>query len=605
AGGADEPVRVIVTLRDDFLVRVQQLPALRERIGHSLQLLSTPPAEELERILVEPARRAGYEFEDDTLAGEMVAEVADQPSALALLSFTAAKLWQLRDRQLRQLPRRAYRALGGVGGALANHAEELLAEMPARRRDVVREAFRQLITAEGTRAVLSRSELVQLLERSGRSGQVSRSGQAAPDAADGGGDRVLEALIAARLLVASEGEGGEDRIEVVHEALLSSWPRLVRWQREDAESARMRDQLRAAARQWNDRGRPRGLLWRGEALLEYRVWRGRYPGALTAAEDAFARASVSDEARGRRLRRAAVLLAFAVVVVGLFAVWQQRERARGYAAEAALRLVELYREQGRQALLAGDPMRAFVYLREARREGADDVATRFMLARTLDRLAGQELVLAGHDGVVTWAEFSNDGQRIATAAWDGRVAVWDGATGQRLVDIAAHDATAWVASFSPDGTRLATCSSDRTVKVWDAASGALVWTGNHAGRVSWLGYTGDGSAVLSVSHDQTARLWDAATGRLRATYAGHSKPVVRAALSPDDSYLITGSGDGSARIWDRDSGRERATIADHRGRVDRVAIAPSGAQVATASWSGLARVAPAFGGPAIDLLVSD
>src|SRR5688572_32568618 len=58
-------------------------------------------------------------------------------------------------------------------------------------------------------------------------------------------------------LFRSEGEGGTERVEVVHEALLSAWPRLVTWRREDAEGARLRDQLRAAARKWHDRGRPR------------------------------------------------------------------------------------------------------------------------------------------------------------------------------------------------------------------------------------------------------------------------------------------------------------------------------------------------------------
>jgi len=85
-----------------------------------LQLLTTPAPEDLTRILVEPARRSGYKFEDEKLPAEMVAEVADQPSALALLSFTAARLWDDRDRHFRLLRRQAYQALGGVGGALAS-----------------------------------------------------------------------------------------------------------------------------------------------------------------------------------------------------------------------------------------------------------------------------------------------------------------------------------------------------------------------------------------------------------------------------------------------------------------------------------------------------
>nr|MBA2543940.1 serine/threonine-protein kinase PknK [Deltaproteobacteria bacterium] len=138
----DETVRVVITLRDDFLVRAAQLAAFRERLAASLQLLTTPVASDLLRILVEPARRAGYEFEDAKLPKQMVDEVENQPAALALLSFTAYQLWQFRDREFHQLPRKAYKALGGVGGALAQHAEATLAAMSGAEQKIVREVFR-------------------------------------------------------------------------------------------------------------------------------------------------------------------------------------------------------------------------------------------------------------------------------------------------------------------------------------------------------------------------------------------------------------------------------------------------------------------------------
>src|SRR5262249_15335329 len=148
------------------------------------------------------------------------AEVADQPGALALISFTAAKLWELRDRHFKQLTRRAYKTLGGVGGALAQHAEQTLDAMPSEERALAREAFRHLVTSLDTRAVVGRGELRQLLGN------------------DTGADNVIEKLIASRLLVARDSESGSETIEIVHEALLNAWPRLVEWRREDREGAR-------------------------------------------------------------------------------------------------------------------------------------------------------------------------------------------------------------------------------------------------------------------------------------------------------------------------------------------------------------------------------
>ncbi|HUH01476.1 MAG TPA: serine/threonine-protein kinase, partial [Kofleriaceae bacterium] len=281
AADAEAPVRLVFTLRDDFLIRAQSIEPLRDRLGHALQLLTQPLRNDLLRILIEPARQAGYEFEDPELPEEMVDAVADEPGGLALLSFTASKLWSKRDRHFRQLTRAGYEAIGGVGGALAMHAEATLEDMYPDQRRLVKEAFRHLITAEGTRAVIGRGDLVHVL------GGAARA------------EETVERLVRARLLVASENESGDDQVEVIHEALLRGWPRLESWRRDDREGARMRDLLREGASTWRERGRPRGLLWRGDALAEYRLWRKSFDGRLTPGEDAFAEASIADEARAR------------------------------------------------------------------------------------------------------------------------------------------------------------------------------------------------------------------------------------------------------------------------------------------------------------------
>ena len=390
----------------------------------------------------------------------------------------------LRDRELRQLTRQPpTRTLGGVGGALAQHAEETLAAMAPEQAKLVREVFRQLVTADGTRAILTRNELEQLL----------------------GGDRLaegaLEALVHARLLVTFEDDNDEDRVEVVHEALLSSWPRLVKWQREDAESARLRDQLRAAARQWVERDRAKGTLWRGDALLEYRVWRSRYAGSLTATEEEFAQACVREDARGRRLRRALQIAAFAILTIGMIVVLQlnrsandqreraddQRERAEGFAAVSQQRLRDSYQEQGRQAWLAGDAIRAFVYLAEARDEGAENAALDFLIARASHALDDRLLALDAHDDLVYAVQFSPDGKWLATA--DNQTAkLWDAESGELLVTLDGHHDAIWMLQHSRDGSRLITASWDGTARVWDTKTGDSIFThpSRAPGFLGWL-----------------------------------------------------------------------------------------------------------------------
>jgi WD40 repeat protein len=626
ARAADDPLRVVVTLRDDFLMRAEQLAPLRERLPVSLELLGVPAAAELRRIVIEPAHRAGYDFDDPALVDEMVAAVAGQPGALPLLSFTAAELWKRRNRHFHQLSRRAYHAIGGVGGALADHAEAVRARLIPDEQRLLREAFRHLVTAEGTRAVLTRSELAQLLGGGGHA------------------ETVIEQLVGGRLLVATDGERGEQRVEVIHESLLAAWPRLAEWRHEDAEGAWLRDQLRAAARQWEERGRPRGLLWRDELLAEYRLWRARLPGALTAAEEAFAAAALADAVRGRRTRRMLVIGAFAVLAAGMAVLWLssvEARRARAHAEveqraavassqESRGRLIALYVEEGRERVIAGDPLRGIPYLAEAYRDrDASAPGLRYLIGHALEALAVQRMVLAhadvvwsvafspddervvtasgdrtariwqastgallatltGHTDAVSFAAFIDGG--VVTAGFDGRVGVWAG-DGARRTLIQGHTDRIWSAGLSPDRRRLVTAGWDGVAIVWDLATGRPERTlRGHTDKLWSAAFSADGRRVITASLDHTARIWNAATGALVATLAGHRDGVRHAELSADGALAVTASADGTARLWDAATGAPRAVLAGHRGKVHSARLSPDGTRVLTASDDNTAKI---------------
>ncbi|PWB67917.1 MAG: hypothetical protein C3F15_17310, partial [Holophagae bacterium] len=115
-------VHVLLAMRDDFLSPCNGHEALRP-IFSELTLLDPPAGANLRRALTQPALACGYRFEDDALIEEMLGEVEGERGALPMLAFAAARLWEKRGREAGLLTRQAYQDIGGVGGALARHAE--------------------------------------------------------------------------------------------------------------------------------------------------------------------------------------------------------------------------------------------------------------------------------------------------------------------------------------------------------------------------------------------------------------------------------------------------------------------------------------------------
>jgi WD40 repeat protein len=396
-------VHVLLSLRDDFLIHCQAHEPLGPAFA-DLTPLGPLGDTGLQRALVQPALACGYRFEDEALVGEMADEVGHERGALPLLAFAASRLWEKRDRERGLLTREAYRQIGGVAGALAQHAEATLERIGTHRAPVVRELFRNLVTAQGTRAAREREELLSIFPEENR----AEAGE------------VLGALVDARLLTSFEragDEGGESHqeIEIIHESLLSRWPRLVRWQTQDADGAQLRDQLRQAAQVWQDRGQPEDLLWSGTAYRDLAVWKERYSGGLSATEEAFAGAAARHAGRRRRRRRwalAAVVAVAAVVAATTSVLWRQAD-AQARRAEAS-EILALGRLQ-----LDDYPTAGLAYAL-ASLKLADTPAARRFAVETLARGA-VAYVLPVNTQIL---DTSHDGQWLATAGTTSGVHLW-------------------------------------------------------------------------------------------------------------------------------------------------------------------------------------
>jgi WD40 repeat protein len=62
--------------------------------------------------------------------------------------------------------------------------------------------------------------------------------------------------------------------------------------------------------------------------------------------------------------------------------------------------------------------------------------------------------------------FSPDGKRIATGGEDGSVGLFDAQTGERQLILPGHDFLVTGLAFTRDGRRLVSASPDGVVRVW-------------------------------------------------------------------------------------------------------------------------------------------
>src|SRR5262249_26116144 len=144
AAALESDVRVLLSMRDDFLLRCHDYPSLAP-IFSELTPLGALTGPALRRALVQPACKCGCRYEYETLVDEMLRDVEKEKGALPLMAFAALKLWEKRDRDLGLLTRNSYRGIGGVEGALAQHAEATMDRIGIDRQPIVREIFRNLI----------------------------------------------------------------------------------------------------------------------------------------------------------------------------------------------------------------------------------------------------------------------------------------------------------------------------------------------------------------------------------------------------------------------------------------------------------------------------
>jgi WD40 repeat protein len=150
------------------------------------------------------------------------------------------------------------------------------------------------------------------------------------------------------------------------------------------------------------------------------------------------------------------------------------------------------------------------------------------------------------------AAFSPHGNRVVTADDDGTAVTWDWRRRRVISVLHDHEGAVTSAAFSRDGELLVSSGADRTARITrlGAHSRPSLTLAGHKGIVVTAAFSPDrsGRLVVTAGEDGTARVWSR-TGQ-QLLVLGGGAALESAAFSPDGQRVVTAGSDGSVRVYE-------------------------------------------------------
>ena len=219
--------RVAIALHADFYDRFSAIAALPAGVASAPVIVAEPTETELRRMVLLPARAAGRTLEPD-LVHRVIADARGAAGVLPLVSTAMAETWGRDDGSTLMLA--AYRAAGGVAGAVAALAEQAWSGLDAAEQFQAKGLLLRL-SSSGDGDLASPVSVDELASQ-----RVDSLG-------------VLAHLVRWRLVTIDDGT-----VRVAHEALIREWPRLRAWLEQDRAVHERLDHLSSAAAEWERDG---------------------------------------------------------------------------------------------------------------------------------------------------------------------------------------------------------------------------------------------------------------------------------------------------------------------------------------------------------------
>jgi WD40 repeat protein/serine/threonine protein kinase len=580
-------VRIVFTLRDDFLGAAADAAHAGEL--NSVVVLHSPDEEALSTIVKSPLALQGYTYDDKDLPREIVSFVKGTPSSLPLLQFVTARLWEKRDRENRKLLRKEYDAIGGVAGALANHADTTLDSMPPEQSSVAKTILLRLVNEDRTRRVVSGTDILTGIDKNG--------------------EQVLALLVKARLLMVTRPQGDDvvhGKFEIIHESLIRTWNRLGHWIDENRMELSFANEINQAANLWNKRGKRPQEVWVGKALKEAIKVMNHSQITLPLNASKFFKESIKRDRIVKKRRRLIQIIGLTVVItmmvlaaVFTFKLSQSHEAAlkaksneekqKTYALkkehEAKTNWAEAQSESARSALLRGEILEAKAKIRVSL-ELQDSPLARITWWKLLE---GNLLWKKSVGATIYDVAFSKDGNQVAAASLNKNIYLFDSKTRSMRI-LRGHEEQLLSLAFSPDGSKLVSGSYSGVMGIFYLKTNKKLFSKPHSSRIKSVAFSKNGRFFASAGMEGKVIVWNTKTNKIVHRFKSKTGGFWQVKFHESNSLLAGSTGKGILFIWDLKTGKTLNRIEAHKRRItsllwqSKTTIITSGVDRVIKSW---------------------
>lgn len=644
------PIYVALTMRSDFVGDCAQFPELTKSINESHYLIPQMVREQKRLAIEGPMAVVGASI-SSRLVQQLLNDLGDNPDQLPIMQHALMRTWMYwsdNHEPDEAMDLRDYEAIGGMTGALSQHADEAYDELTEKQKVYCEILFKTVTEkgadSAGVRRPTKLSEIAVI--------------------ADCSEDEMIEIIDHFR----SEGRSllmppiqllltSDSIIDISHESLMRIWIRLKKWVEEESESAQMYLRLSEASANYQI---GKAGLWRQPDLQLALNWKRKNQPTLVWAQrydSAFERTMVflqiSHEAHEEKLRLkelaqrralkqaraiALILGMFTVLALGslVFSILQTLEANKQHANALAQTKIALEqtKEAQRQkdfAIMAADE--AIVQHELAEKSFEEVVKQRTIALRYAIEVNKQNKIAAMQHELAYNAEqeskknkraenaplllvseglaskslkLNNDNTLRALLALQsynfytnngGRsnpqelyASLYEAVKRIKPSSYQAlklHTNAVQSIVYSPDGKRLYSAASDGKIYKWHALGQNMSAVQIYASKdpIKTLSIAPNGN-ILAVTNASANVVLINLTRSDNAflVLKGHSKTVLYAAFTPTNK-LITASADSAVRIWSLISGTSKVLFKSPYG-IKVCSMHPDGRSIAIANSKG-------------------